>query len=73
MVSSTPRVCLDRFAAGFTGKNLQLNTKQRFKIIQWVVTASLAGTNPMRHVHTVLSNDFHIVRIALFEAQDNKW
>ena len=47
--------------------------KRRHRIVQWMVTSALGDNNPLRHVHTVLANDFNTVRIAMFETYDNVW
>lgn len=63
-----------RYASGSAVSDVSgLSVNRRHRILKWVVTSALGHSNPLRHVHTVLSNDFHAFRIAMFELYDNAW
>ena len=55
------------FAAGVLCDPDDLSVKQKFEIVNWVVKRALAGENPLRHIHTILSNRFNSLHIAMFE------
>jgi len=62
-----------RYASGSLQNSADMTPKRRFKIVRWLVGRSLQNSNPLRHVHTILSNDFRPFRVALFEFYDNVW